>query len=232
MLSQTKKTFRFSTLLVSLAFLLVLYPAFGSEMVGARYLDIFFSIVLISGVYAVASDRRVIIFAIGLAVCSIVLGWLNHFFQNSYTFVSSLLFHLIFVGLVSVSVFHHVIKTKEVTADTLVGSICVYFLICLFWAFIYGLIEYLKPGSFSIEIVGTGFDSAHENIYQKFSSLFYYSFVTLTTLGYGDIIPTTPVARSFATLEAVFGQLYLTILVARLVGMHISQSRGARVFKK
>jgi hypothetical protein len=85
----------------------------------------------------------------------------------------------------------------------------------LAWSFIFGAVESLHPGSFSIpEIQGIS-TSRH---------FLYYSFVTITTLGYGDITPVTSLARSLSTLEAVIGQLYLVVQVAWLVGVHVSQS--------
>lgn len=99
----------------------------------------------------------------------------------------------------------------EVNDNRLVGSICAYLLLGLIWAEIYFFINVLSPNSFH------GLSDA------KVQGFLYYSFVTLTTLGYGDILPLKPVARNFSVLEAVSGVLYLAILVARLVAAHLSQ---------
>jgi hypothetical protein len=85
----------------------------------------------------------------------------------------------------------------------------------MIWAGLYSTLELLNPGSFSMANVPTGPTS------QQFG---YFSFTTLTTLGYGDIAPLSGAARAFATLEAMVGQIYLTVLIARLVGAHIAQS--------
>jgi uncharacterized membrane protein len=97
---------------------------------------------------------------------------------------------------------------EHVTTDTIKGGIAVYFMIGIFWALLYGILFNHNPRSLTLEkpIV--------------FIDLLYFSFTTLTTLGYGDIAPSSGVARNLAVLEAVFGQLYVAILVARIVGLH------------
>jgi hypothetical protein len=103
------------------------------------------------------------------------------------------------------------LKKGPITAYRIQGAIAVYLLLGLAWAHTYDLIEYLSPGAFT----GTITDSA------RFSSWMYFSFVTLATLGYGDITPMHPVARSLAVAEAITGQLYLAILIARLVSQEL-----------
>jgi hypothetical protein len=85
----------------------------------------------------------------------------------------------------------------------------------MMWALIFSLVESLQPGSFTM---------AQSQVQDSKFPFYYYSFVTITTLGYGEITPVTDIARSFAFLEAVIGQIYLVVLVARLVGINISQS--------
>jgi len=85
----------------------------------------------------------------------------------------------------------------------------------LLWAESYNLIELVSPGSFKFAVLISETGAA------RFT---YFSFVTITTLGYGDIVPATNLARAVSMLEAFFGQIYLVVLVARLVGMHIAQT--------
>lgn len=107
----------------------------------------------------------------------------------------------------------------SVRVDTalLVGAISLYLMLALMWGFIFAAIEGAWPGSFFIE---------HNPVADQTGLFMYFSMVTLTTLGYGDIVPLTPPARAMTAMEAVVGQLYLAILVARLVGMHLSQSQA------
>lgn len=102
-----------------------------------------------------------------------------------------------------------IFSEKEVTADTIRGGIAVYLLVGIFWALLYGMLLLFNPQSFSLKPP------------VEFIELVYFSFTTLTTLGYGDISPITGVARNLAVMEALFGQLYIAILVARIVGLSL-----------
>jgi hypothetical protein len=107
-----------------------------------------------------------------------------------------------------------------VTAELILGAINVYLMIGMAFAFLYGLIEHLQPGSF------TGL-AAFSGAPERVIEFVYFSFVTMTTLGYGDVSPLTSYAMTASYAEAMFGQLYLAILVARLVGLYIARPRGA-----
>ena len=104
------------------------------------------------------------------------------------------------------------------SGDELCGSIVAYILIGIAWALLYSYIELLYPNSFSFV------SATEDDLHAKGSALFYYSFVTLTTLGYGDILPVSQFARMVAYLEAVTGVMYTAILVAGLVG-HIGSHK-------
>ncbi len=97
------------------------------------------------------------------------------------------------------------------------GAVCVYLLMGLIWALLYLLIAQTIPGAFS------GLEQL--NWYENFSAVAYYSFVTLTTLGYGDITPVAPLARFLAYMEAVAGVFYMAILVASLIGVAINRTQ-------
>ena len=94
------------------------------------------------------------------------------------------------------------------------------------WVLAYSAVEALQPGAFLVN--GRPLIELHEQLQIRYAELIYFSFVTLTTLGYGDIVPTTPQARAVADAEAILGQLYIAIFVARLVGLHLAQGRPGR----
>jgi len=120
----------------------------------------------------------------------------------------------LFYGICLLVFLHRIFSETTVTADTIQGGIAVYFLSGLLWAFFYETLLLFNPDAilFSNHVLG------------KFSDLIYFSFVTITTLGYGDITPVSRMAKNLALLEAVWGQTYLAVLVARLVGLHLSGS--------
>jgi len=127
-----------------------------------------------------------------------------------------------FLGIASYLVLRDVFRTGAVTADTIRGAICAYFMFGTCWAFLFGAVAAADPGAFiAAGAPGRAFDATAE-------PMMYFSFVTLTTLGYGDILPVSEPARLLAWMEAVLGQLYLAIVVARLVGLHLSQGDARR----
>lgn len=127
-----------------------------------------------------------------------------------------------FLAFVTIAILSHVMRTRQVTHDTILGGIAVYLLIGFFFQSAYGLVEVFHPGSFLAGDVAVsalpGVDRAHG----RYPALVYYSFVTLSTVGFGDITPTWSLPQSLSTAEAVVGQLYLAILVASLVGMRLA----------
>lgn len=126
-------------------------------------------------------------------------------------------FILIAIGSMS----HSVFVTDKVDTDRIVGSICIYLLIGMFFAFIFTAIDLIDPASFN-------FGTEGEPQLQTFRDYLYFSYTTLTTLGYGDMTPQIPFSRLLTSLEAMIGPIYLAIMVARLVGMHISQHAKRR----
>jgi voltage-gated potassium channel Kch len=110
-----------------------------------------------------------------------------------------------------------IIKSDRVTEDTLYGAVSVYILIALSWAAIYGAIEAGHPGSFFVD------QSHNPDGVLAFADFVYYSVVTLTTLGYGEMAPVTDQARSMAIIESMIGVMYTAILISRLVSLYILQ---------
>lgn len=134
----------------------------------------------------------------------------------------------VFFGFVAVVMLRHVMGHEFITRDAILGAVCAYLLIGAGFYHVYGLLEVWSPGSFAAS--GAPLAAAAEASPQpgRNSLLLYYSFVTLTTLGYGDVTPTHPLARSLATLEAILGQFYVAILIGHLVGMRLAQLRERR----
>ena len=210
---------RFLFLLISILCLLVIAPIFKG-FVGIRILmDIFFTSILISAVYAVSRKKYILLTAALLALPMLVSIWISHFVDMPFLVFVGDCFGIAFIAFLVVVILSFIFSEHEVTINVIYASIVVYLLIAIMWAFIYLVLESIHPGSFA---TGEGQIEAGRRLY------IYYSFVTITTLGYGDITPTTDLANSFSFLEAVTGQLYIAILIARLVGIHIVQSMNKK----
>ena len=122
------------------------------------------------------------------------------------------------LSLTVVLIIFHVLRAERITSQKIYGALSAYLLIGFVWALLFMILEFLIPGSFRM--------GQQKDLLT--SQMFYYSFVTLTTLGYGDVVPILPAARSMAALEALTGQLYLVVVVARLVALHITHASQSR----
>ncbi len=209
---------RFLYLLIALVAFVTLVPVLGDVGLGGMIFWIFYSTILLSAAYAVSESRGYFILALVLAGPALVLGWVNNFLESPWLeFVSSIL-TVLFLFLVAMLILSHVLRTERVSREKIFAALSVYLLLGVIWTFLFLFVGFLVPGSFRF---------GQEETLGK-AEMVYYSFVTLTTLGYGDIVPISPSARALATLEALTGQLYLTVLVARLVGLHITHSSRRR----
>ena len=200
-----------SALLAVLVVLLLASPVIDDEGAGGVLLSALFTLVLIVGALAIGRVRRDVLVVGALSLPWLYLTWLHPVWSGSVLDeVSAVILVACTLYLAGV-LLASVVRAKTVTGDVLSGAIAVYFLIGIAWAVIYALIEGLNPGSFAIA------DASRGTIWDQ---LLYFSFTTLTTLGYGDIAPLTPVARIWTVFEAICGTLFLAVLVSRLVGLY------------
>jgi hypothetical protein len=206
---------RFLGLLIFIIAMIVVGPLF-EEFVGLSILiDILWSAILVSAIYAVSQKKHHILIAVLLALPMLGSIWTKYFVQHKALIVVGSLCGAAFFLFAIIQMLVFIYGHKEVSRDLIVGAAVVYLFMALMWTFIFVVVETLHPGSFNLP-EGQNLEATRHFLY--------YSFVTLTTLGYGDITPITPLARSLCILEAVIGQLYLVVQVAWLVGVHVSQS--------
>ena len=193
--------------------LMVLVPIVQRFIALRIFIDIFVTAIVISMVYTVSNKKGHVIIGLILAIVMLAFLWLQYFHPNKWIAAISMLTGILFGALVITSILSFMLKSAEVNREIIYAAILVYLLAALMWAFAYTFLELIDPASFNIDLERP----------QGFLLLFhYYSFVTITTLGYGDITPVSEVAKSLSVLEAVVGQLYLVVVVAWLVGMHVS----------
>jgi voltage-gated potassium channel len=200
--------------LVALGLFIVAIPFMeelpGGELVTSGLL----TLVLISGVLVVQTHRATLVLALLLVVAALVARWINYFRPDLMPPAVHLVLGMLFLVLVAVQFLRFILRAPRVTAQVLEAGISTYLVFGLLWTMAYMLVGRLIPGAFAFS-AGPGVDHL-----MSASNALYYSFVTLTTMGYGDILPVSRVARALAIMEATTGVLYMSVLIARLVGMY------------
>src|SRR5213083_1949176 len=178
-----------------------------------------FSLVLLAGVVAVTDSKRILVIAIVLAIPAIAGRWMNHFRPDLIPPAVFLVAGLILIAFVVGNLLRFVLRAPSVNTEVLCASISAYLMLGLMWTMAYWLVDQLTPGgAFSFNTnVGTRSMSGFTG--------FYFSFITLSTVGYGDITPVSRVARMLAAMEAMTGLLYVAVLIARLVSLYSSAKR-------
>jgi Ion channel len=215
---------RFLGLLICLLFLFIVIPFLG-EFSPANLLAHFItSAILLFSVYSFINNKKTLLIISFLAAPAFISNWVSYVSQTSAILFIKDGLNAIFFGYIIVFIIIEIFRKKAVTLDLIYGSICVYLLIGVVWAFVYSALENIFPGSFHFSFTKVEQISPLSTNHIPLMTYLYYSFVTLSTLGYGDVTPVTPPAQSMATLEAITGQFYLAILVARMVGMYISSN--------
>ena len=224
-LLQPSVTIRFSFLFVALILMLAV-PVFLPPGLVSISWPTLFTLLALAALATVAQERRTLVIGIALAAPAILLGWIRLIIAPAEPLIAVQIFGVLFLLYLAGILLRHILRTTQVTTEALFAVASVYLLFALIWAMAYGITETLDPAAFSLsrgeEAVGwlsgeTGKNDGH---------LTYFSFVTLTTLGYGDITPASDLARMLAMMEATLGQLFLVIVVARLVGLHAAQQRS------
>ena len=208
------RNIRFSVLLI-LTVLLILVAPFLRDFIRARLiLDIITMSILLASIWATGERKHQTPIALALALPFIAVTWLNYAFEHDKFLFSGNLIGILFFGYVIYSILKYIFESETVTREIIFAAIVSYLFLAVIWAFAYSALEFLFPGSFTIP------DDAFKDGGYHF---LYFSFVTITTLGYGDITPLTQKASSLAIIEALVGQIYLVVLVAWLVGMYVSR---------
>ncbi len=212
----------YNGLLMSFLILIIVYPLVQYLEGSGWMLEVALVAVLVFAINAVTGDRYGVRMTLFLGLPAVVGRLLAVFWDQPPTIVVALTFAFTLCFLVAVIVVlqRHIMTSDRVSGDTLRGAVCVYVLLGVAWAIAYGFVNYLEPDAFSIA----------EHLVDQNRALalhIYFSFVTLTTLGYGDISPISPISRTLAWLEALAGQVYIALTIARLVSMYMA-GRGNR----
>ncbi len=207
---------KFTWLLLSLLFFIIIMPALDNIDLARSFVTIFFLILFMSGLNAISHHRRLLIFTSCIAISSFVAQCFALKFEDNVSIIIANSLSIIFCLLTAYFILIEILVRKKITVDEIRGCLSVYLLFGIAWTFAYTLIAYIEPTAF---IYRTQMPADA----QIMPRMMYYSFITLTTVGYGDITPNNTLTSELAYLEAIVGQIYLVVLVARLVGFHVAQ---------
>lgn len=209
-------------LLVTLILMLVIQSFLPADRLIARSI---FSLLLLatvlSAIRTLSSSRTQLTMAVTFGVIAYLLTWVVEYHSSTIVMTGMIICNVVVFVTLLIALCESVFKPGAIDLNRIIGASSIYFVLGLAWAFLFALLETLQPGSFrfsqTIAVDGP--------VQARLAELVYFSNVTLTTLGYGDIVPISRPARTFASLEAIMGQLYVAIIIGRMVGLHIAQQR-------
>lgn len=202
---------KFSVALITLLFVIILAPHIDGSELGGWFISLISIIVVLVVVHAMREEKHNVIFFSVLAVINIIASFSDYLYSNYYMEITNLLLFFIFCLTATIVFYREVNGSKMITEDVLSGSICIYILIGITYGTLYIVMEKIAPGSFVNNAV-----NPQVRITEHFN-MYYFSFITLTTVGFGDIIAVSPYARSIVIFESITGIFYLAIIVSRLV---------------
>lgn len=214
-MNSTTRTFRHEYLLAVLLLVVVLRPFLAASLLGVRLFDAMVLVTMVVGAMCTTGGRITLRLAIGFSSVASVCRIAWYATESQPVLIGFLLA----LGASYLTIATHMLRglltsEEKVTTSTICGSVAVYLMIGMAWAVVYVLLELVCPASFTM---GTG-APIDDRGFDRFIG---FSFVTLMTVGYGNVVPATPQADALTTLEALIGQFYMAIIVARLVSMQL-----------
>jgi hypothetical protein len=170
------------------------------------------TVVFCFGVMAVGGSRRTLIWAIFLVMPALAGRWIEHFRPGLLPDAMPITAFLIFIAFLILHFLRFILRARRVNSEVLCIAVSTYLLLVLLWSSAYSLVGQLIPGSFS----GTHTDIQSLRGFEAI----YFSTITLTTVGYGDLSPASPPARMLTMMQAITGTMYVAVLIARLVSVY------------
>ena len=210
-------------LLVALLVILIATPILLPLRHGLLFVNGIGAGVLIAGSYAVSERKHFLAVAIFLAGVSLLANWFLVTYPSHASVIVAHSCVIVLLSFFAITILAYVVRSGRVTADKIFAAICAYLIIGYAWAFGYALLDEFQPGAFT-----TTTEVAQGDPIGRVIQMRYFSFITLATVGYGDIVPRSSGARTMAILEAIVGQFYLVALIGRLVGLHIVHNTDRR----
>lgn len=213
--------YNFTYLLSGLLILLLAGPLIRELIpdLGRLVVGLIISATLLLGAWTLRAAGHRFRVSVGLAAVGIILTTLDIVVGGRGFILGVMVVLFLFSFTMTGVIAQQVLGSGTVDANKIVGAVCIYLLLGVLWGLMYLFVHIAIPGAFN------GIDSRY--LSNQLSEFIYYSFVTLTTLGYGDMAPVNALPRVLAFLEAVLGQMYIAVLVASLVAIHISNRLAA-----
>ena len=205
-------------LLAALIVLFAATPFIEESRHGELVEAVLLTLVLVSAELAVGGRHKAIGF--GLLLVTVVAKWSHHLFPHDVSPSVHLGLGMVFTAFVVASILRFILSAPRVNTEVLSASVSVYFMIGLLWSFAYVLVARNAPDAFSIHT-----DPHDPQTMTNFNAL-YFSFSTLSTVGFGDITPVSKGARMLAFMEAITGMFYVAILISRLVSMYAPAAKS------
>lgn len=174
--------------------------------------------VLISGVLAVGKSRRTLTLAAIFVTPALVARWLYHLRPDVVPVEIFLVAALLFIIFLIVRFIAFILHAPRVNSEVLCAGMSTYLMLGLLWSFAYRIVSEIDPQAFAITV-----NALPNEPILGFKAI-YFSLITLSTVGYGDIVPVSNIARMLAAMEAMIGTLYITVFIARLVALYTSQA--------
>ena len=215
---------RFAILFVLLFCVILIPPYFDDAAWVASFWRGLFTLVLLWALYTVSGSRRTLILAALLLVPTISSTWLvDHGQERMLEYLDNIT-NIAYFGLICVFLGQYILTTRRVTLEVIFASMCLYMMLAVLWAAIFTNLQIFYGDAFLFQgNVAQEAGITAENLYRH---MIYYSFVTLSTLGYGDITPVHLVAKNWAAMEAMIGQFFIAIIIARLVSVYTVQEQA------
>jgi len=217
----------YTVLLISLlvfTLMVVVVPEWGLD---SFVTSIGLSVIFLAGFYVALGRRSLRRVALPVVGFGITVEWLIYFLEVPAGREIRLLADATLLLLTAALQLYSLGQQRRVSADTVVGGINTYLLFALAFMLIHTLAEVAAPGSYTLGGVALSEHAVATDPSEAFATMLYFSFVTITTLGYGDIVPVSGAAKILASGEALFGQIYLAVFIARLVALHVAGARGS-----